>query len=111
MAHPFDELDRELNPAFGPVSGRPPRRKPGAQPGNQNARKRGLYDKALTREQRNLLRAVRRDGSLTREIALLRVKVAALLTDPDADPDLVLRAARMLVSMLNLDRRRLARDG
>ena len=115
MAHQFGDLNSEIENALGAALGsvgQPPRRKPGAQPGNQNARKRSFYDKALTREQRNLLRAVRRDGSLTREIALMRVKVAAILVDPRSDPDLVLRATRMLLGLLNVDRRRrLARDG
>ena len=111
MADKFSDLERMIEAALGGV-GHSPRRKPGGQPGNQNARKRGVYDKALTDEQRNLLRAVRRNGSLTREVALLRVKVAGILVDPRSDPELVLRATRMLLGLLNRDRRRLlARDG
>ena len=111
MADQFGDLGREIDAVLGSVGQSLPR-KPGGQPGNQNARKRGVYEKALTHEQRNFLRAVRRGGSLTREVALMRVKVAAILVDPRSDPDLVLRATRMLLSLLNVDRRRLlARDG
>lgn len=54
-------------------------------PGNQNARRHGLYARALTAAQAVRLRAARRlPEDLGEEIALLRAKVAQLL---DAEPD------------------------
>jgi hypothetical protein len=54
-------------------------------PGNQNARRHGLYARALTAAQAVRLRAARRlPEDLREEIALLRAKVAQLL---DAEPD------------------------
>jgi len=54
-------------------------------PGNQNARRHGLYARALTAAQAARFRAARRlPEDLREEIALLRAKVAQLL---DAEPD------------------------
>ena len=82
-----------------------PRRKRGGQPGNQNARKHGLVEGRLTREQRNNFRAIRRAGSLSPDLDFLRVKVAALLTDPRAEPEALLRAARLLVRLFRIELR------
>jgi len=54
-------------------------------PGNQNARRHGLYARALTAAQAARLRAARRvPDDLREEIALLRAKVAQLV---EADPE------------------------
>ena len=77
----------------------------GGQPGNQNARKRRIYDKALTPEQRSALRAARRAGRLPDEINVTRIRLAALLTEPHADFDHVLRSARQLMHLLQIEGR------
>ena len=81
------------------------KRRPGGKPGNQNARKRQIYDKALTPEQRSALRAARRAGRLPDEINVTRIRLAALLTDPHADFVQVLRAARQLLHLLQIEGR------
>ena len=80
-----------------------PKRKPGAQPGNRNARKRGIVDRPLTPEQRNALRALQRDGLLSDEFNSLRVRTAAVLSDPRAEPEVLLRAVRLLARMLRIE--------
>ena len=82
-----------------------PRRKRGGQPGNQNARVKRLYTKALTSEQRNALRAARRAGNLSDAVNVSRIRLAALLTDPHADLDWVLRANRLLMRVLRFEYR------
>lgn len=115
MEDKLNKVERELTDALLDTNAGEdvqPRRKPGGLPGNQNARKRGVHRKALTREQRNLLRAARRAGGQSHEVALLRFKVSTILADPHADMDLVLRAMRILIRMINTDRRNhQARDG
>ena len=80
-----------------------PKRKRGGQPGNQNGRKKRLYTKALTPEQRNALRAARRAGNLLERVNVLRIRLAAMLTDPHADLDRVLRANRLLMRVLRFE--------
>ena len=79
------------------------RRKPGAQPGNRNARKHGIVDRPLTPQQRIALRTVQRAGSLSDELSSLRIRTAAVLTDPRAEPEVLLRAARLLARMLRIE--------
>ena len=85
-----------------------PKRKRGGQPGNRNARKRGIVDRPLTPEQRNTLRAVQRAGVLSPQINFLRIRFAALLSDPCAEPEVLLCTARLLARMLRTELR--ARD-
>ena len=107
---PNNQRPKREYPARNPGYQPKPRRKLGGQPGNQNARKRGLYDRALTPEQLNALRSVRRATDLTVEISALRIRVAAILTDPHAELDLQLRATRVLTQLLSAERKsRLAR--
>ena len=58
----------------------PPRKKP------------GIYAKSFTPEQQDALAEARQADLLAEEIATLRVKIAALLDNPSADPNLILRA-------------------
>ena len=106
---PNNQRPKREYPARNP--GYQPRPRPkrggqrGGQPGNQNARKRGLYDRALTPEQLNALRSVRRATDLTAEISSLRIRVAAILTDPHSELDLQLRATRVLTQLLSAQRK------
>ena len=63
----------------------------GASPGNQNARKHGFYSKSLTPEQQEAIVEARKADILTEEIAFMRVKVQALVDDPNHDIDQVFR--------------------
>lgn len=86
-------------------------RKPGGQPGNRNARKRGLRARTLTPEQRNALRAARRAQKLPDVINVLRIRLAAQLTNPHADLDQVIRVNRLLMRVLRFEyQQRAARE-
>ena len=80
-----------------------PKRKRGGQPGNRNARKRGIVDRPMTPEQRNTLRALQRAGLLSDEFNSLRVRTAAVLSDPRAEPEVLRRAVRLLARMLRIE--------
>ena len=80
-----------------------PRRKRGGQPGNQNSRKRGVFDIPLSPQQRYARTAARRDGNLNPRTDRMRIKLAGLLADPHADPAILLRAAKMLSRMLSIE--------
>ncbi len=82
------------------------KRKPGGQPGNQNGRKRGLFDRTLTPEQRNALKAARRARKLPDVVNVVRIKLVALLSDPHADLDRLIRLNRMLTRMLRIESRK-----
>ncbi|MDE2802911.1 MAG: hypothetical protein OXK21_08520, partial [Chloroflexota bacterium] len=76
-----DELDDGLD--LEPTE-EPERRKSGGQPGNQNARKHGFYAKFLTpEEQQDLQEAMELRGPAP-EVAVLRVRLRALLNNPNA---------------------------
>ena len=80
-----------------------PRRRRGGQPGNQNSRKRGVFDIPLSPQQRYARTAARRDGNLNPRTDRMRIKLAGLLADPHADPAILLRAAKMLSRMLSIE--------
>ena len=82
-----------------------PRRKRGAPLGNQNARKHGFYAKHLTPEQRDALAEARNADHLAEEIATVRVKIAALLDNPETDPALIFRAMWVLARMVRIEDR------
>ena len=82
------------------------KRKPGGQPGNQNGRKRSLLDRTLTPEQRNALKAARRSRKLPDVANVARFKLAALLADPHADLDRLIRVNRLLMRMLWIESRK-----
>lgn len=114
---PFKELEQDItNLVQAAVQGsqeKPPRPKTGgrqkkrrgAPAENQNARKHGLYARALASEQQELLSEARSAEYLTDEIAVLRIKLDALLADPATDPNLIIRAMGMLSRMVRIDHR------
>ena len=83
----------------------PPRRKSGGQPGNKNARKHGLYSKALTPEHLDAFPDVCEEKYLEKEVALLRLNIEALLALPNPDLNLVLRAMGTLGRLIRVDDR------
>ena len=89
------------------TSGRRKKRR-GAPLGNQNARKHGYYSRHLTPEQIKLLPRARAHAGYDEEIAVMRLKIAALMSCPDTSPELFLRAMRTLMRMVeNSERIRL----
>ncbi len=83
----------------------PPKRKRGGQPGNQNARKHGYYSKHFSPEQMKQLEVIDYHKGLDPEIKLLRVKINSLLTDPEADPEHLIKYLRVLGRLLAIQRR------
>ena len=83
---------------------RQPRRRPGAPLGNQNARKRNLYQRSLTPREQETLRATEGTAGLFLEIDRLRLWVAAMLNTPNVDLHHVLLATRSLVEALEVDK-------
>ena len=79
------------------------RTKSGGQPGNQNARKHGFYSKSLTPEQQEAIVEARKADILTEEIAFMRVKVQALVNDPNHDTDQVFRGIGLLARIVRID--------
>jgi len=72
----------------------------GGQRGNQNARRHGFYSAALDEAQRLDLEAAQGIDGLDAEIAVLRVKIKALL---ESDPDnikLIMEATSTLARLL-----------
>ena len=82
-----------------------PKRKSGGQPGNQNARKHGFYSKHFTPDQLKQLEDADDLRDLGPEIALLRVKLNALLDDPEVSIELLLRAVNSLARLMAIQRR------
>ena len=72
----------------------------GGQPGNKNARTHGFYSRVLDEaEQRDLLDAAEIEG-IDDEIALLRVKIAALIEHDPNNLELLVVAANTLARMV-----------
>ena len=82
-----------------------PKQKSGGQPGNQNARKHGFYSKHFTPDQLKQLEDADDLRDLGPEIALLRVKLNALLDDPEVSTELLLRAVNSLARLMAIQRR------
>lgn len=75
--------------------------RPGARAGNQNARKHGFYSEVIDEnQQQDLEQAIAVEG-LDEEIALLRVKIKALVRK---DPDNIKLIARAVESMAKVVR-------
>ena len=80
-------------------------RKRGGQPGNENARKHGFYSSALTPEEQETLRVAIDLKGLNAEIAVLRVKLMELISNPDTSHELLLLAARTLTRVVDIQDR------
>ena len=73
--------------------------------GNQNARTHGFYSSRFTeKEQDSFQHAVRLNG-LRGEIALLRLRIRRLVSNPDAPPELLFQAINALVRTMELNER------
>jgi hypothetical protein len=71
-------------------------KKRGAPPGNQNARKHGLYSRALTEAQKLTLERVYDVEGLDDEIALLRIRLLGLVEEAPGRLDLQLQVTRAI---------------
>ena len=95
----------DLSSDEDPGSDEKPKLKSGGQPGNQNARKHGFYSKHFTPDQLKQLEDADDLRDLGPEIALLRVKLNALLDDPEVSTELLLRAVNSLARLMAIQRR------
>ena len=84
---------------------RPKKKKRGAPFGNQNARKHGLYSKYLNPERIKKLKQVAKIDDLAHEIIIVRLRLDALLSDPNASTDEIYKAISMLAKLVNVQRR------
>ena len=87
------------------AEGGTPRRRRGGQPDNRNARKHGFYASALTPEEQETLRMAIDLKGLNAEIAVLRVKLMELISNPGTSHELLLLAARTLTRMVDIQDR------
>ena len=81
------------------------KRKRGGQPGNQNARKHGLYSKHLTPEEEKHLEGIDEHTGLEPEIALLRLRLNAMLEDPAVSTETLLRTVHTIARLMAIQRR------
>lgn len=80
-------------------------RRRGGQPGNQNARKHGFYSAALLPHEREVYREAAGLRGLNPEIAMLRTKLMGLISTPDVNPEVLIKAARALTRMVDIQDR------
>ncbi|MBA7662513.1 hypothetical protein ES703_70542 [subsurface metagenome] len=84
------------------------KRRRGAPKGNQNARKHGFYSQVLDEAQRLDLTAAQDITGIDFEIAVLRVKIKAILEKDPENIELLMDAtntlARLLRTQYNLDK-------
>ena len=78
------------------------KKKRGGQPGNLNARRHGFYSKCLDRAMRQEMRAASELSGLDMEIAVLRMKIAAILRHDPRNFKLLIQALGTLARMLQL---------
>ena len=95
-----DDLDDEEEPEEQTEP-----RKPGGQPGNQNARKYGFYSKRLPPEHTETMEEALGIRDFTEDIAVMRVRLAGLVRDPNSDPNLINRTFTVLAHMMEVQRR------
>ena len=79
-----------------------PKRKRGGQSDSQNVRNHSIYSKSLSPQHLELYKIALAIKDLSPEIALLRVKLNALLNDPTASPDLILNTLHVLGKPMNI---------
>ena len=103
---PFDVLVDALND----IRNNRPRKRRGAPFGNQNARKHGLYSKYLSPDRIKKLDQVVQIKDLSHEIAIIRFRLDALLSDPEASNDEIFRMGSLLNKFISTQRRHFPHD-
>ena len=79
------------------------RRRRGAPLGNQNARTHGFYSSSLRDKGREPLQNAVHLNGLQGEIALLRLKIRRLVSNPDTPPDLFFRAINIFIRTMEVN--------
>ena len=103
---PLDSVAEALND----IKDKRPRKRRGAPFGNQNARKHGLYSKYLTPDRIKKLDQVVEIKDLSYEISIIRFRLEALLSDPNASNDEVSKLGSLLNKFINTQRRHFPSD-
>ncbi len=93
----LDDLEDELEQE---TLEEPERRNSGGQPGNQNARKHGFYAKYLTPEEQQDLQEAMEIRGLAPEVGVLRVRLRALLNNPDAKPEHIISTVNSICRIM-----------
>ena len=78
-------------------------RRPGAPLGNQNARTHGFYSTRLTQQERDAIPDPTKLKGLEGEIALIRLRIRRIVSNPDSPPELLFRAINTLVRTMELN--------
>ncbi len=110
MEDPFKDFDQDLThlphaAMNGDAKDAAQPKKRGAPKGNQNARKHGFYSNRIPAHLQEAFEEARRTDLLDEEIALLRVKIVALMEEPQGDTRLLLYAMWTLARLLRIDDR------
>ena len=106
MEDSFKDLQKDVAAflrATSPGADDPPRRKPGGQPGNQNARKHFFYSPVVDAEQVDTFDDAMEIKDFSQELALVRVRLLALLRDPNANPDHVIKLFNLLCKVMQVN--------
>ena len=106
MEDSFKDLQKDVAAflrATSPRADGPLRRKPGGQPGNQNARKRFFYSPAVDADQAGTVGDAMEIRDFSQELALVRVRLLALLRDPNANPDHVIKLFNLLCKVMRIN--------
>ena len=105
MQEPLKDLQKDVD-AFlrstAPAVEDPPPRKQGGQPGNQNARKHFFYSPAVEADQVDTVDEALEMRDFSQELALVRVRLLALLRDPNANPDHVIKLFELLCKAMQI---------
>ena len=110
MEDPLEDIQKELAsflratpPAVEDRGGEDAtRRMRGGQPGNQNARKSFFYSPAVESDQADAVDHAMELRDFSQELALLRVRLLALLREPNADPDHVIKLFNLLCKVMQI---------
>ena len=105
MEDPLKDLQKDIVAflrATAPDVEDPPRRKRGGQPGNQNARKHFFYSPAIEADQGDTVDEAMEMRDFSQELALARVRLLALLREPNANPDHVIRLFNLLCRAMGI---------
>ena len=101
----FYDLSADEDEAADAEQAEKPKKKSGGQPGNQNARKHGFYSKHLPAEQKLDFEEALNIENPKQEIALLRVRINAILADPNTPPELLLQTIHAFARLISIQGR------
>ena len=99
----FDNVADDIAKTLRAIGELPRRR--GAPQGNQNARKKGFYSAYLPPAQAEDIEEAGSLRDFGEDIAMMRLRIAALIRDPSTDPDLINRTMKVLCRMMEIQRR------